>query len=109
MEFTGLSLTELSAFLAIEIQASIPGRSARKRFARTIQIAGLPEDRLQRLLAGMLRDRTRLMQLLWLLLCAGRGPVFRRIQRAVGKRGRQLRMGCCASRPAGADARDTGK
>ena len=68
VEFTGLSLTELSAFLAIEIQASIPGRSARKRFARTIQLAGLPEDRLQRLLAGMLRDRTRLMQLLWLLL-----------------------------------------
>ena len=68
VEFTGLSLTELSAFLDIEVQASIPGRSARKRFARTIQLSGLPEDRLQRLLASMLRDRTRLMQLLWLLL-----------------------------------------
>ena len=67
-EFTGLSLTELSAFLAIEIRASIPGRSEHRRFARTIPLAGLPEDRLQRLLAHMLRDRTRLMQLLWLLL-----------------------------------------
>lgn len=66
--FEGLSLTELSTFLAIEVSASHEGRSDRKRFARTIQLSGLPEDRLQRVLASMLRDRNRLMQLLWLLL-----------------------------------------
>ncbi len=76
VEFTGLSLPELSAFLAIEIQASVHGKSARKRFARTIQLAGLPEDRLQRLLASMLRNRTRLMQLLWLLLSPEAGLSF---------------------------------
>ena len=67
VEFAGLSLTELSGFLAVEAQASVHGKSGRKRFVRPIQVDGLPEDRLQRLLASMLRDRTRLMQLLWLL------------------------------------------
>ena len=67
-EFSGLSLMELSTFVAIEVAASHDGKSGRKRFARTIPLAGLPEDRLQRVLAGMLRDRNRLMQLLWLLL-----------------------------------------
>ena len=67
-EFSGLLLEELSAFLAIEIRALIEGRSDRKRFARTIPVVGFPEDRLPRLVATMLRDRKRFMQLLWLLL-----------------------------------------
>ena len=61
-------MTELSIFLAIEIQASARGRSDRKRFVRPIQVEGLPEDRIPRLLASMLSSRARLMQLLWLLL-----------------------------------------
>ena len=67
-EFTDLSLDELSAFLAIEIQATIDGKSRSKRFVRTIQLSGLPEDRLPRLIANMLRNRERFLQLLWLLL-----------------------------------------
>lgn len=67
-EFPGLSLSEISAFLAIAVQASIPGKVARSRFVRTVPLSGVPEDRLQRLLASMVRDRARLMQLLWLLL-----------------------------------------
>ena len=67
-EFRGLMLEDLSAFLAIEIRASIEGRSDRRRFARTIRVVGLPEDRLPMLIATMLRDRRRFMQLLWLLL-----------------------------------------
>ena len=67
-EFSGLSLAELSAFLAIEVRASMEGKTAFRRFARTIRLSGLPEDRLPRLMAVMLRDRRRLMQLLWLLL-----------------------------------------
>ena len=67
-DFSGLLLEELSAFLAIEIRASVEGKSDRKRFARTIPVAGFPEDRLPRLVATMLRDRKRFMQLLWLLL-----------------------------------------
>ena len=67
-EFTGLTLSELSGFLAIEVHASVAGQSRSKRFARTVRLVGLPENRLQRLLATMLQDRERLMQLLWLLL-----------------------------------------
>ena len=66
--FTGLSLAELSAFLGLEVRARKEGKDKRKRFARRIQLSGLPEDRLPRLLAYMLRDRKRLMQLLWMLL-----------------------------------------
>ena len=67
-EFPGLSVIELSCFLAIEIQASAQGRAGRKRFVRPIEVMGLPEDRLPKLLASMLSNRARLMQLLWLLL-----------------------------------------
>ena len=35
---------------------------------RPIELKGLPDDRLQRLLASVLRDHSRLVQLLWLLL-----------------------------------------
>ena len=68
VEFNGLSLGELSAFLAFEVRASLEGQTENRRFARTIRLSGLPEDRLPRLIATMLRDRRRLMQLLWLLL-----------------------------------------
>ena len=67
-EFTDLSLDELSAFLAIELRATVYGKSESRRFARTIHLSGLPEDRLPRLIANMLRNRERFMQLLWLLL-----------------------------------------
>ena len=68
VRFRDLSLDEISAFLAIEVQATVEGQSKGKRFARTIRLSGLPEDRLPRLIANMLRNRERFMQLLWLLL-----------------------------------------
>ena len=67
-EFEGLSLSELSAFLAIEVRASLDGTTESRRFARVIRLTGLPKDRLPRLIAAMLRDKRRFMQLLWLLL-----------------------------------------
>ena len=67
-EFERLSLSELSAFLVIEVRASLEGISESRRFARVIRLSGLPEDRLPRLIASLLRDRRRFMQLLWLLL-----------------------------------------
>ena len=66
--FEGLSLAQLSGFLAIEVEASVHGKSDIKRFLRPIELSGLPYDRLQRLLASMLGDHSRLVQLLWLLL-----------------------------------------
>ena len=67
-EFEGLSLSELSAFLAIEVRASLEGKTESSRFARVMRLSGLPEDRLPRLIAAILRDKRRFMQLLWLLL-----------------------------------------
>ena len=66
--FEGLSLAQLSGFLAMEVEASIHGKSDSKRFVRPVALSGLPDDRLQRLLASTLGDHSRLVQLLWLLL-----------------------------------------
>ena len=66
--FKDLRLEEVSGFLSVEIIAG-RGRGARyRRFARPIAVTGMPPDRLQRLIAGTLENRQRLMQLLWLLL-----------------------------------------
>ena len=59
--FEGLSLAQLSGFLAIEVEASVHGKSDIKRFLRPIELSGLPDDRLQRLLASMLGDHSRLV------------------------------------------------
>ena len=83
-EFNGLSLGELSAFLAIEVRASLEGRAENRRFARTIRLLGLPEDRLPRLIATMLRDRRRLMQLLWLLLSPDQEASFADLSGVLG-------------------------
>ena len=66
--FQGLSLPQVSAFLVIQTEAEVDGEGGTKRFVRNIELNGLPEDRLPLLLASMLRNRSRLMQLLWLLL-----------------------------------------
>ena len=68
VRFTSMSVTDISAFLAIELHASWRDKRTTRRFARTIQLDGVPEDRLQRLLVSMVGDRTRLLRLLWLLL-----------------------------------------
>ncbi len=89
-EFTGMLITELSCFLAIEIRASLNGRSARKRFVRPIELNGLPEDRLPRLLAGMLSNRAQLMQLLWLLLSPDDDLTFAEFDQSLGNFGKNF-------------------
>ena len=92
-EFAGLSITDLSCFLAIEVQASLNGRSSRKRFVRPIEVDGLPEDRLPRLLAGMLSNRARLMQLLWLLLSPDHELSFAEFDHFFGNDGESFAVG----------------
>ena len=91
--FTGLSITELSCFLAVEIRASLNGKSSRKRFVRPIEVEGLPEDRLPRLLAGMLNNRARLMQLLWLLLSPDHDLSFAEFDHFLGNGGESFAAG----------------
>ncbi len=92
-EFTGLSLAELSAFLAIEVRATVDGQSRTKRFARTFRLSGLPENRLPRLLAGMLRDRERLMHLLWLLLSPDQEVSFSELSELLSDNGTRAGWG----------------
>ncbi len=87
VEFTGLSLDELSAFLAVEVRGTINGRSKSKRFARTIRLSGLPEDRLPRLIANMLRNRERFMQLLWLMLSPDQDASFGELSELLSNKG----------------------
>ena len=92
-EFAGMSITDLSCFLAIEVRASLNGRSARKRFVRPIEVDGLPEDRLPRLLAGMLGNSARLMQLLWLLLSPDDDLTFAEFAHFFGDEGESFAAG----------------
>ena len=93
LEFNDLSLDELSAFLAIEIQATIHGNSKSKHFARTIRLSGLPEDRLPRLIANMLRNRERFMQLLWLLLSPDQDVSFGELSELLSKESSRTEWG----------------
>lgn len=68
LEFRDLSLEELTGFLAVEVTATVEGRSDRGRFLLTVPLAGVPADRLQRLVAGLVGNRAQLLKLLWLLL-----------------------------------------
>ena len=87
VEFTDLSLDELSAFIAIEVQATIDGKSKGKRFARTIRLSGLPEDRLPRLIANMLRNEERFLQLLWLMLSPDQDVSFGELSEVLSDQG----------------------
>ena len=89
-EFSGMSISELSCFLSVELRASLNGRSSRKRFVRPIEVEGLPEDRLPRLLAGMLNNRARLMQLLWLLLSPDDDLTFAEFDQFFGNDGERF-------------------
>ena len=108
-EFSGLTLPELSGFLAIEVHASVAGQSRSKRFARTIRLDGLPEHRLQRLLAGMLQDRARLMQLLWLLLAPDDAMSFGEFGGLTASEEGTTGWGSASPWPAGANARRFGQ
>ena len=92
-EFPGLRLSELSGFLAIEVRASVAGESRNRRFARAIQLEGLPENRLQRLLAGMLHDREQLMHWLWVLLAPDEVLSVSEIGSAMGGNGESAGWG----------------
>ena len=103
-EFSDMSISDLSCFLAIEIRASLNGRSSRKRFVRPIDVDGLPEDRLPRLLAGMLSNRAHLMRLLWLLLSPNDDLTFAEFGRFLGDDGKSFTVGPVVARINGEDA-----
>ena len=66
--FRGLSFEALTAFFAFEVSAREGNYEARQRFAVTAKLVGTPEDRKQRLLRSLLKDRSRVLRLLFLIL-----------------------------------------
>ena len=80
------------------------GSLSPRRFARTIHLSGLPEDRLPRLIANMLRNRERFMQLLWLLLSPDQDVSFGELSEMLSSDGVGTDWGVGSSRPLGAHA-----
>ena len=66
--FRGLSFEALTAFFAFEVSLREGKHVARKRFAVTAELVGAPEDREERLVRLILKDRRRVLQLLFLIL-----------------------------------------
>ncbi len=66
--FGGLSFEALTAFFAFEVSLREGRHEVRKRFAVTAELVGAPDDRKERLVRLLLKDRRRVLQLLFLIL-----------------------------------------
>ena len=66
--FTGMSFEALTAFFAFEVLLREEQHEARKRFTVTTELVGAPDNRNERLLQSLLKDRRRVLQLLFLIL-----------------------------------------
>ena len=66
--FPGLSFEALTAFFAFEVSVREGSQEVRRRFVATAELIGAPEDRRERLLRSLLKDRRRVIQLLFLIL-----------------------------------------
>ena len=66
--FRGLSFEALTAFFAFEVALREGRHEVRKRFAVTAELKGVPKDRKERLTVAVLKDRRRVLQLLFLIL-----------------------------------------
>ena len=66
--FTGLSFEAMTAFFAFEVSLREGSVGAQRRFTSTVELAGMPDDRKERLLRSLLRDRRQVLRLLLLLL-----------------------------------------
>lgn len=68
--FGPVSMDAITGFIACEMSVSRDGIRVPATFVINVPVEGAPEDRLQRLLAQQLKDRDKLLRLLWLLLQA---------------------------------------
>ena len=66
--FSGLSFEALTGFFAFEVSMREGQHAARQRFAVTAKLVGAPKDRKERLVRLLLKDRDRVLQLLFLIL-----------------------------------------
>ncbi|MCZ0951209.1 MAG: phospholipase D family protein, partial [Rhodospirillaceae bacterium] len=66
--FNGMSFEALTGFFAIEVSLREGPHTARQRFVVTAELVGAPENRKERLLRALLKDRRRVLRLLLLIL-----------------------------------------
>lgn len=67
-KFEGMSFEALTGFFAFEISLGDGQHTVQQRFVVTAELVGAPEDRQQRLLRSLLKDRRRVLRLLLLIL-----------------------------------------
>ena len=80
--FRGLSFEALTAFFAFEVSLRESRHEVRKRFVATATLVGAPENRKERLLRLLLKDRRRVLQLLFLILLGEGADVSAFVQAA---------------------------
>ena len=80
--FSGLSFEALTGFFAFEVSMQEGQHAARQRFAATAELVGAPKDRKERLLRSLLKDRRRVLQLLFLILMGEGADVSAFVQAA---------------------------
>jgi hypothetical protein len=68
VRFSGVSFAALTAFFAIELEASSRGARASLRFVVNAVLTGAPDNRHDRLLTSILRDKSDVLRYLVLLL-----------------------------------------
>ena len=66
--FNGMSFEALTGFFAIEVSLREGPHTARQRFVVTAELVGAPVNRKERLLQALLKDRSRVLRLLLLIL-----------------------------------------
>lgn len=80
--FKGLSFEALTAFFVFEVSLREESNEVRRRFVATAKLIGAPEDRKERLLRSLLKDRRRVIQLLFLILMGEGADVSAFVQAA---------------------------
>jgi len=66
--FVGLSFQAITSFFAFELTGSAGGEERQVRFVVNVPLIGAPEGRREQVLRSVIRDRSRMMRFLWLLL-----------------------------------------
>lgn len=66
--FLGLSFEAITSFFAFELTGRASGEDRQLRFVVNVVVVGAPEGRREHVLRSLVRDRSRMMRFLWLLL-----------------------------------------
>ena len=66
--FSGLSFQAITSFFAFELTGRASGEERQLRFVVNVPLVGAPEGRREHVLRSLVRDRSRMMRFLWLLL-----------------------------------------